>query len=279
MARSWTLGLVAWVAFGASACTAWAPPVLGALSSGVELRGRMALQQQATAAPAVPSFRLATYLTPPTGDDIAWVEVYLAREDQPASEAFVGRLPGLQSPVVIQKLRPNATYRVRLEAYDGSDERLDDNRVLDDQDPLAAKACELVVSTTNNLFMSGFSFPLRLISVPFDGTARGNLSAQNGEAVVAQPEAIATRAVVGFQDPATPHTAVLDLEGNYYRVEVDQEGFTDALFPPNVPGYECYGGDDMNLSGPFGNVTVPVGGVPTSLPLVYADGFVQCFYR
>ncbi|MEB3195592.1 MAG: hypothetical protein VKP62_00155 [Candidatus Sericytochromatia bacterium] len=140
-------------------------------------------------------YRLAqaqTYtMTPYVASDIATMDVIiwqsngsgdLDSDENSVATAFLGSVTGPDAPIVIENLKKEKTYRVRLVAYIGRNETHPEGRVLaqgarfDDE----STACITQFSTGLEDFRDGMSFNLRLRNQTFAGEREGTAAITPG---------------------------------------------------------------------------------------------------
>jgi len=174
------LSLLAALAAAGCAPVPAAAPAAGLFGGGVRVSSRLALQDRGgfrllNTAPGVTAYERA---------DVAYLRVYLRRAD--GDEVRLGDFTLGDAPLVIENLRMDTTYAVRLEAYKADDTRIDANADDDDDD---AEGCETSFTTTNvqelDLTAAMNPFKLKLLDQAFNGTAGGAVEVTPGE--VTQP--------------------------------------------------------------------------------------------
>lgn len=147
-----------------------AAPSAGQPAGGVTLRGRAALGAYALQA--------TSYVK----GDITSVKVFLKKAG--GTESQIGTLSSPDAPVEIRNLGHDATYTVRLEAYQGA------TRI----DSRTASGNETTVTTTTAPLIEDVTFKLALAGDTFAGTAKGGIEVTDG--VVADGVATPTVAVI-----------------------------------------------------------------------------------
>lgn len=208
---------------GLVASCAGSGPVASGLgeAEGVTVSGRIALLRASLAT----RFGLLQAVTAPQASDVKTVRVFLTRlAPNPAGEVLVGSLPGVNQPIELRHLKQNTTYRVRLEADDMGDARIDHNAT-DAGHPDLFGFSETKVITTMVETQGGLNFRLRLKDVVFDGTATGNVAVTAGQVLNPLGDEVATLPsqiwpdVTGITNPA-----IFMKDGLPYVVDVTNAG-------------------------------------------------------
>lgn len=183
---------------------------------GVRVRGQVLPSWEQGALQAAGGFGLLQLgPLPPVlqPSDVAWVGLHLIRVGDPGGERFLGELPGLGQEIDLRNLQPNASYRLRLEAFDQARVRLD----------AGATSSVTDFATGGQWVQNGMSFLLKLRNTPYVGKGAIRLTPDLvATGAVDQPDPLGPRALgaqaaeVGMEVGASvANPVVLKVGGDY----------------------------------------------------------------
>lgn len=188
----------------------------------VEVRGRVQVQAGSRLPKA---FQLLQAVVPLAAADVKTLRVYLERLDEPFAEMLVGTLPGTDLPIELRNLRQNAEYRVRLEADDLNDVRIDNNATSGGSPELGLSST--LIATTNLPLLDGQSFRLQMADVTFNGSAAGSVDVTPGvvKDPIASEETFVDTAGLPDATELGGNGAILRSGGTDYLVDIGHDGF------------------------------------------------------
>lgn len=141
-------------------------------------------------------------MTPYVADDVATIDVIIWKTEgggeldaDETATTSLGSVYGAGAPIIIENLKKQQKYRVRLVAYLGRENTHPENR----GDPLGARlddestACITEFDTGMQDFLASVSFNLKLKNQTFEGERQGVASITAGEIVdTTDPETLGT---------------------------------------------------------------------------------------